>query len=625
MTKSNVKKRNSLVSIVLAIALALGVLGTYFSGTGITAQAASNGGFYVDGTTIRDANGNPFVMRGINVAHAWFTSNTEESIKAVAATGSNTARIVIADGQTYAKTSADEVKKIIEWCKNNKLVCVLDVHDATGKDDVSYLDRAVDYWKEIKDILNANKQYVIVNIANEWYGTWNGSAWADGNKKAVKALRSAGIENMLLVDCAGWGQYPDSVKDYGRSVYEADPNKNLAFSIHMYEYAGGDADTVKNNIDNALGTGVPVVIGEFGSRHTNGDVDEYTIMSYCREKSVGYLGWSWKGNGETWAYLDIANDWNGSSLSDWGKTLIYDTNGIKNTSSICSIYTGNTGNNNNNNNNNNNGSDNYVSLFYGNVKSSNWGQAVTVSTKKAGGAFDANNIKSGGHFYVEYNGIRPELILQSKSGGPNWAKVSYSESGKLDNGHRYVKYSYNNCVKAFGSNFGGLLDAVHVGATDKEVTVYSLCYDFGKTESSNNSNNNSNNNNSNNTSNNNYVSAFWGNSSANQWKQAVSVMTTKNGGKFDANKISSNGYFYVEYSGSQRELELILQSWSGAAEWAKVDAYEHGNTNDRYYAKFSYNDVTKAFGSDFSKLDQLHVSAKNGSITVYSVCWCYNA
>lgn len=99
----------------------------------------------------------------------------------------------------------------------------------------------------MKSILSANKKYVIVNIANEWYGTWNGSAWASGYKTAIKNMRNAGIHNLLMVDYAG------------------------------------------------------------------------------------YMGWSWKGNGETWACLDLANSFDGSSLSDWGNTLFYGDNEISKT------------------------------------------------------------------------------------------------------------------------------------------------------------------------------------------------------------------------------------------------------------------------------------------------------
>lgn len=432
---------------------------------------AASSGFYVDGTTIRDANGKAFVMRGVNVAHAWYTSYTETSLKAIAATGANTVRVVVSDGKSYSKTTKDELKNIISLCKQNKLICILEVHDATGSDSVSDLNAAVNYWIEMKDVLNGNEKYVIVNIANEWYGTWNGSAWASGYKSAIPTLRNAGISNLLMVDCAGWGQYPDSIKYYGKEVYNSDSTGNTVFSIHMYEYAGGSASTVKNNIDNALGIGVPVVIGEFGAQHTNGDVDEGTIMSYCKTKNVGYLGWSWKGNSSTYSYLDIANSWDGSSLSTWGNTLINGSYGIKATSNICSVYSSSSS----------SSESSYISLFYGGNSASNWNQAVSVTTTKNGGSFDASSITSGGHFYVEYSGTKNalELILQSWSGGSSWGKVTMSESGTA-NGHYYAKYNYSNCASAFGSNnFSGMLDKVHVGATGSNLTVYSVCYVYG--------------------------------------------------------------------------------------------------------------------------------------------------
>ena len=256
--------------------LALSISGVSgISGFSTTASAASNG-FYVNGTSIYDANGNIFKMRGLNIPHAWFSSYTETSIKAAASLGANTVRVVLSDGQIYSKTSSGEVEYIVNLCKQNNLICILEVHDTTGSDSTSYLNNAVNYWIELKNLLNSNTKYVILNIANEWYGSWNGSAWAEGYKSAIKSLRNAGINNMLMVDCAGWGQYPDSIKYNGKEVFNADSQRNTVFSIHMYEYAGGDSTTVKTNIDNALSIGVPVVIGEFGAQHTNGDVDEQT-------------------------------------------------------------------------------------------------------------------------------------------------------------------------------------------------------------------------------------------------------------------------------------------------------------------------------------------------------------
>lgn len=451
-------KQSQAISKVMAFVLAIFVMAMTVNP--VTVKAQSNG-FYVNGTTIYDANGNPFVMRGINLLHAWHTDKTESSIRAIASTGANTIRFVASNGRKYGKTSKTELMNIVNWCKDNKIVCILEVHDATGSNDVNELKLAVDYWIEMADVLKGNEKYVILNIANEWYGEWNGANWAEGYKAQISRLRDAGIENMLIVDCAGWGQYPDSILYYGKSVFNADRLKNLAFSIHMYEYAGKNETVVKSNIDNALSIGVPVIIGEFAHEHTDGDVDEETIINYCNEKNVGYLGWSWIGNNENYAFLDIPKDWEGASLWPWGDRLINGTNGIRQTSRRCTVY-----------------GDSYISLFWGEKSAQPWKQAVSVPTAKNGGDFSGAQITPGGYFYVEYSGTNtvPELNLQSWSGGTEWAVVPSSETGQA-NGHNFAKYSYQNCVNAFGSdNFEGLLDQIHAGASSEAVTIYSVCY-----------------------------------------------------------------------------------------------------------------------------------------------------
>ncbi|MCR1949985.1 cellulase family glycosylhydrolase [Clostridium sp. DSM 100503] len=302
--------------------------------------ATSNSGFHVNGTKLYDANGNEFIMRGINHAHAWYKGQESIAIPAIAKTGANTVRVALGDGDQWGYDNINTVKNIISLCEQNKLVAVLEVHDATGADDVSKLNNAVNYWIGIKDALIGKESTVILNIANEWYGTWDGKQWAEGYKQAIPKLRAAGIKNTIMVDAAGWGQYPKSIADYGKEVFNSDSQKNTMFSIHMYEYAGGNANIVKSNIDNVINQNLALVIGEFGLRHTDGDVDEDTIMNYSKEKSVGYIGWSWYGNGDQWKYLDISNDWSGTSFSEWGNILLNHKNGIKNTSKICSVYTG---------------------------------------------------------------------------------------------------------------------------------------------------------------------------------------------------------------------------------------------------------------------------------------------
>lgn len=295
-------------------------------------------GFYVSGTTLYDATGKPFVMRGVNHAHTWYKNDLAAAIPAIAATGANTVRIVLSDGGQWTRDDLASVENIIALCDQYKLITVLEVHDATGSDSVTTLNRAVDYWISIKDALIGKEDRVIVNIANEWFGPWSSEGWANGYKAAIPALRNAGIKNTLVVDAAGWGQYPTSIFEKGLEVANSDPLKNMIFSIHMYEYAGGNETTVKNNIDSALALNIPVIIGEFGHKHSSGDVDEATILSYTHEKKVGWLAWSWYGNGGGVEYLDLATGPAGS-LTDWGKTVVNGTYGTTATSQLNGIYT----------------------------------------------------------------------------------------------------------------------------------------------------------------------------------------------------------------------------------------------------------------------------------------------
>lgn len=294
-------------------------------------------GMYVKNGKLYDGNGNEFLMRGVNVAHAWYTGKTETSINAIASLGANAVRVVLADGAQWDKTSYDEVKNIISLCESKGLVCIVEVHDHTGKDSPSEIDTAVNYWLEMKDLLNAHKDYVIVNIANEWLGTWGkGSTWTSTYQSAIRRMRSNGIENVIMVDAAGYGQETSTCISNCQSVASADTTGNTMFSIHMYSVAGKDADTVKSNIDGMLSKDVAFCIGEFGDFQNGGDVDEATIMKYCTEKKVGYAAWSWKGNGGTDVTLDMSSDWAGTNLTTWGKYVFCEPSyGIQATSKMA--------------------------------------------------------------------------------------------------------------------------------------------------------------------------------------------------------------------------------------------------------------------------------------------------
>lgn len=301
-------------------------------------------GFYVDGAVLRDANQNAFEMRGTNYAYAWYKweGNEDATLKEIAGYGANTVRIVLTDGVAYgsAANTAGEVANLISICEKYNLVCVLEVHDATGKDDTDSLYTAAKYFAGIANALKGHEGTVIVNIANEWQGSTNDSAWQSAYIEAVKIIRNAGLTHCIMCDAGGWGQGYSTIINGGAAVLAADPEKNCMFSVHMYGGAGGSESTIKSIMDGMIARQLCLCVGEFGYTHSDGDVQEGYIMEYAEAQHVGWLSWSWYGNGSPVEYLDMSSANVGGTLSQWGKDVIYGTNGWQNTAEICTVYSG---------------------------------------------------------------------------------------------------------------------------------------------------------------------------------------------------------------------------------------------------------------------------------------------
>lgn len=296
-------------------------------------------GFYVEGSTLCDANGNPFVLRGINHAHCWYENQAANAIQGIAKTGSNCVRLVLADGEQWTATSVRAVETLIDQCRQENMIAILEVHDATGYKDKESLLKAAQYFVDLKDSLVGQEDYVIINIANEWQGDSESRLWKEAYLEAIPMLREAGLAHTIMIDSSGWGQYGRCIQDGGEELLAADPLGNVMFSVHMYGTAGGSENSIENNLNYATDRNLCVCVGEFGYTHTDGDVKEDYLMQYCQDNQIGYIAWSWKGNGGGVEYLDLAEDWMGESLSaDWGEVVVNGVNGIRETSQICTVF-----------------------------------------------------------------------------------------------------------------------------------------------------------------------------------------------------------------------------------------------------------------------------------------------
>jgi mannan endo-1,4-beta-mannosidase len=328
----------------LRIVPVLGLVAALFLpllGLGAPAHAAPTG-FRIEHGRLLEASGNDFVMRGVNHAHTWFPDRIS-SLAHIKAKGANTVRVVLSSGDRWTRNDTTDVANVVSQCKQNRLICVLEVHDTTGYGDQSgavSLARAADYWISVQSALSGQEDYVIVNIGNEPHGNLNFLSWTADTKAAIQKLRGAGFDHTIMVDAPNWGQdWAFTMRDNAASVFAADPDANTIFSVHMYGVFDTAAE-VRDYLNRFATAKLPIVVGEFGHDHSDGNPDEDAILATAQQLGLGYLGWSWSGNGGGVEYLDMVTNFDPNQLNSWGQRIFNGANGIAATSEEADIYTG---------------------------------------------------------------------------------------------------------------------------------------------------------------------------------------------------------------------------------------------------------------------------------------------
>lgn len=291
-------------------------------------------GFFVRDGRLLDAYGEDFVIRGVNNPHAWFDVSAQYraflALDTIAGYGTNTIRVV---WETAAPVGL--LREVMLRVVELGMVPMVELHDVTSNTSRERLVDMAEYYAspDMRDLLLDFREYALINIANEW----SGNDYAGAYQEAIALLRANGIEHTLVIDANGFGQNGQAILDNAAALTAADPQRNLLFSVHMYERFGnaGAVDSLLNAADAAS---IPLIVGEFGPVHNGQDVAWERILTRSNELGVGYIAWSWFGNDATTAALDMAVAANGP-LTGWGQDVLTRAAGnIQSTSRPASIF-----------------------------------------------------------------------------------------------------------------------------------------------------------------------------------------------------------------------------------------------------------------------------------------------
>lgn len=306
-----------------------------------TSFAQENGAvnhFYVQGGTLYDRCGEKVILRGVNKMSIWDENdpNGNSYFPEIRKTGANCVRMA-----WTTEGSPAHLDRLIQNCINNKMIPIVELHDATG--DWSRLPLLAQYWKrpDVVQVLLRHSPYIIINIGNEVGDhSITPQQFMDGYRPIINQFRQSGISVPLMIDAPGFGKELDVLNATASQLLNGDPAHNLLFSAHLYypKHGGATSVFIKSKLQEAAAFGYPLVIGEFSKYGAwmdgvdtqcgaQNEVEYQAILEACQQLELGWMAWSWGpgnafGGDPLCTAMDMTTDGTFAGLQDgWAKEV----------------------------------------------------------------------------------------------------------------------------------------------------------------------------------------------------------------------------------------------------------------------------------------------------------------
>ncbi len=294
----------------------------------------AHGKLAVSGTDLVDASGSKFQLKGVSThGLTWFadfvSKDTYQYFKD--SFGINLVRFAMYTdtGDSYGYCSGGNKSEIeellgkgVDAATDLGLYAIIDWHILNDNDPNMHIDDAKDFFDRI------SKEYasygnVIYEIANEPNG---GTTWDSVKSYAetiIPIIRKNAPDAIIIVGTPTWSQDVD--------VAAADPitdQTNLMYAVHFY--AATHKDDLRNKVQSALDSGLPIFVSEFGlcDASGNGSIDydqSDAWFDLINDKNLSYAAWNISNKAETSSLFDSSctktSGFTDDDLSDSGRYI----------------------------------------------------------------------------------------------------------------------------------------------------------------------------------------------------------------------------------------------------------------------------------------------------------------
>lgn len=270
------------------------------------ATPSVSGALHVEGTKLVDSRGNQVQLRGISThGLAWFPQYVNQELfhELHKEWNANVLRLAMYTAETGGYcTDGDKnklkqlVKDGVEYATNADMYVIIDWHVLRDENPNRNKEEAAKFFAEMSaEYRDADN--VIYEICNEPNGS---TSWADVKKYALEIIpiiRENDKDAVILVGTPTWCQDVDKAAEDPITEYD-----NVMYTLHFY--ATSHTDWLRERMDKAVDSGLPIFVSEFGTCDSsgNGAFDEYQSDEWIKAldaRGISYVTWNLSNKNET--------------------------------------------------------------------------------------------------------------------------------------------------------------------------------------------------------------------------------------------------------------------------------------------------------------------------------------
>lgn len=291
----------------------------------------NHGALSVSGTSIVDANGNPYQLKGCSThGITWFPDYVNEDAFRTFRDdwGANLIRLAMYTdtGDSYGYCSGgnkEEIQSLVDQgvqaASDLGMYVIIDWHILSDDNPNNHIEDAKVFFDEVSGKY-ADYVNVLYEICNEPSG---GTSWSDIKSYAetiIPIIRANDPDAIIIVGTPTWSQDVDVASNDPITGYD-----NIMYAVHFY--AATHKEEIRNKVQTALNNGLPIFVSEFSicDASGNGSIDYDQAEAWfdlINDKNLSYAAWNISNKDETSSLISSSctktSGWTDDELSETG-------------------------------------------------------------------------------------------------------------------------------------------------------------------------------------------------------------------------------------------------------------------------------------------------------------------